>query len=291
MRPDNQTGREQRRSRTAETMKSLVVLVTLCAWVALAAGYTRKDQFERLVYFRNAMRNRSAHWMGATHNWECPTPGGGCDPCGTGIFGNWDHMYCRGPSLGKDGDGRIDGYVTNIHLSDLRIDGPAPRELCLFEHLRELDLDGGRLSGPVPDFLSRCFPKLAEFDLSYNNFIGTIPASLSNVKTLQEIELRRNRLIGSIPPEFGSMPILREVELDGNMLTGRIPDAFKNLKETLTSILVNDNDLEGDLSALATTHLMKVGIHNNPKLCGMVPGSVRYAHGYNPAGTRLGQPC
>lgn len=69
---------------------------------------------------------------------------------------------------GKDGDGTVDGYVTNIHVSDMRVDGPIPRELCLFEHLRELDLDGGRLSGPLPEFLSTCFPNLAEMDLSYN---------------------------------------------------------------------------------------------------------------------------
>lgn len=37
--------------------------------------------------------------------------------------------------------------------------------------------------------------------------------------------------------------------------------------------------------------LTYVKVHNNPQLCGMVPASVRYAHGYNPANTRLGQPC
>ncbi len=32
-------------------------------------------------------------------------------------------------------------------------------------------------------------------------------------------------------------------------------------------------------------------VHNNPRLCGQVPASVQYAHGFNPAGTRLGLPC
>lgn len=66
---------------------------------------------------------------------------------------------------------------------------------------------------------------------------------------------------------------------------------IRRLNQTMTSIIINDNDIEGDLSALAATSLMTVGVHNNPKLCGMVPASVRFAHGYNPSGTRLGQPC
>lgn len=46
------------------------------------------------------MRERSSHWRSATSSWECPTPGGGCDPCGDGSFGHWDHMFCRGLSPG-----------------------------------------------------------------------------------------------------------------------------------------------------------------------------------------------
>jgi hypothetical protein len=43
-----------------------------------------------------------------------------------------------------------------------------PRELCLFPTLRELDLDGGHLDGPIPEWLPECFPALEELDLSYN---------------------------------------------------------------------------------------------------------------------------
>lgn len=52
----------------------------------------------------------------------------------------------------------MDGWLTNIHLSDLKINGPMPRELCLFPEIRELDLDGGRITGPIPDWIGTCAP-------------------------------------------------------------------------------------------------------------------------------------
>jgi hypothetical protein len=40
-------------------------------------------------------------------------------------------------------------------------------ELCPLKHLRELDLDGNKLTGPLPDWAPHCWPKLRELDLSW----------------------------------------------------------------------------------------------------------------------------
>lgn len=64
-----------------------------------------------------------------------------------------------------------------------------------------------------------------------------------------------------------------------------------NVREYLTQLHLANNDFSGNLSALAGGHLTTVTVHGNPGLCGMVPATVRYAKYYNPAGTRLGQPC
>ena len=71
----------------------------------------------------------------------------------------------------------------------------------------------------------------------------------------------------------------------------RVPASWRNLSNTLNQLELAHNDLSGDLSALGPTKLMHVSLHSNAGLCGMVPASVRYASGYNPSGTRLGQPC
>lgn len=63
------------------------------------------------------------------------------------------------------------------------------------------------------------------------------------------------------------------------------------LNGTLNQLELAHNDFEGDLSALAGLRFLVVSTSDNPKLCGMVPMSVRYAHGYNPGKTQLGRPC
>ena len=71
----------------------------------------------------------------------------------------------------------------------------------------------------------------------------------------------------------------------------RVPQSWSNLSGTLNQLDLAHNSLSGSLSPLAPLKLMYVSVHSNERLCGMVPASVRYASGYNPAGTRLGQPC
>eukprot|EP01026_Neomeris_dumetosa_P027553 TRINITY_DN22395_c0_g1_i3.p2 TRINITY_DN22395_c0_g1~~TRINITY_DN22395_c0_g1_i3.p2 ORF type:complete len:299 (-),score=37.39 TRINITY_DN22395_c0_g1_i3:99-926(-) len=259
-----------------------------------AFAYTRPDQQALLDYFINTLRPRSEAWEEALSTWICPTSENGtCDPCGEEYQGNWEHMHCRGLSPGKDGDlsNGQPGILTNIHLSDQRLDGPIPREFCLFNQLREFDIDGGRFSGPIPEWIPFCFPFLAELDMSFNRLSGTIPEFIASMETLQEFEVQYNRLEGTIPKSLGTMPRLRELELDGNRFSGTLPESLKERNDTLTGILIANNDLEGDLRALAGTKLIKVNVHNNPKLCGMVPLAVRYAQGYNPYNTALGQPC
>jgi hypothetical protein len=60
---------------------------------------------EILVAFRDAMINRpGGNWSNALASWTCPTePGnsisGECDPCGAEVWGNWEHIACRGKQL------------------------------------------------------------------------------------------------------------------------------------------------------------------------------------------------
>lgn len=68
-------------------------------------------------------------------------------------------------------------------------------ELCPFKHLRELDLDGNKLTSPIPDWAPGCWPYLRELDLSWVPIGGQIPASLATApmaSTLEELKLRNS---------------------------------------------------------------------------------------------------
>jgi hypothetical protein len=61
-----------------------------------------------------------------------------------------------------------------FQFRDLNIEGTVPiEELCPLQNLREFDLDGGKLEGPVPDGFENCFPELKEIDLVTNPLLYT----------------------------------------------------------------------------------------------------------------------
>eukprot|EP00877_Chromochloris_zofingiensis_P012470 jgi/Chrzof1/7477/Cz02g25120.t1 len=191
---------------------------------------------------------------------------------------------------GESGDGTVDGYVTNIHFSQLNIDGAVPRELCVFKRVREFDMKGGHLTGPLPHW-TECLPGIQEFDLVNNRLTGTLPEYLTGMPAINEVRLNNNMMVGTIPAAFGLMRGLFRFEVQNNYLSGTIPTTFSQAAATLTQFGIGNNEFEGDLYMLNQSHLMRVWVDNNPKLCGMIPHSVRFAHGYNPVNTGLGKPC
>ena len=64
-----------------------------------------------------------------------------------------------------------------------------------------------------------------------------------------------------------------------------------NLINNLFILFLYNNNFEGDLGMVSEARLGIVSTADNPQLCGMVPASVRWAHGYNTHNTSLGLPC
>ncbi|KAF8762143.1 hypothetical protein HU200_009687 [Digitaria exilis] len=144
-------------------------------------------------------------------------------------------------------------------------------EFCKAAATIAVNLSSNQLSGSL-DMLSSCI-SIHNFDAGYNNFSGSIPASISGLHFLRSLVLRDNNLTGQIPGLFGdlaalevldlsrnsltgSIPMhltdasrLQVLRLDHNRLSGSIPPSFSNLTQ-LTVLDVSFNNLSGDIPNL-----------------------------------------
>ena len=97
--------------------------------------------------------------------------------------------------------------------------------------VRELNLNGNKLSGEIPAQLGR-LTNLEYLYLALNKLSGTIPAELGRLANLQKLYLSKNELSGEIPVELGDLTTLQSLYLDENeLMTGTIPTALANLAQ------------------------------------------------------------
>ncbi|KAL8551100.1 hypothetical protein ACS0TY_000253 [Phlomoides rotata] len=83
-------------------------------------------------------------------------------------------------------------------------------------------------------------------DLSSNNFIGSIPDSLSNLTSLRLLNLSHNRINDSIPLALGRMINLEQLDLSSNQLAGGIPQTLTSLT-FLVALNLSHNHLVGPI--------------------------------------------
>ncbi|XP_042012463.1 receptor-like protein 33 [Salvia splendens] len=86
-----------------------------------------------------------------------------------------------------------------------------------------LDLANNNLTGDIPIIFCSYPTFTVGLDLSFNNFIGSIPPCL--LQNLKVLNLRGNRINGSIPDQFQSC-FLSSLDLSNNDLGGEIPKSI-----------------------------------------------------------------
>ena len=148
--------------------------------------------------------------------------------------------------------------LTEMDLSENQLSGNVPTELGNLTALETLDLSNNNLSGGVPEVLGELdtgspsqakLHRLTMLRLNGNQLSETIPATLSNLSTLQELGLAGNNLNGSIPAELSKLASLQQLSLSGNQLTGEIPAALLVLSN-LERVDLSDNRLTTETDGL-----------------------------------------
>ncbi|XP_010266617.2 PREDICTED: LRR receptor-like serine/threonine-protein kinase GSO2 [Nelumbo nucifera] len=144
----------------------------------------------------------------------------------------------------------------NLNIIDQSMPPKAKETLC---RLQSLVLAGNRIGGEVDklvDILVRC-KRIKMLDLSFNQFNGSLPASIGNLSSLDSLDLSENQFTGPLPASIGNLSLLEKLDLSYNQINGAIPIKVGQLSG-LVYLYLHDNSWEGVLSEHHFTNLTRL---------------------------------
>nr|XP_023915900.1 probable LRR receptor-like serine/threonine-protein kinase At1g34110 [Quercus suber] len=112
--------------------------------------------------------------------------------------------------------------------------------------LTVLDLSFNGIQGELPRDGFANLSKLVHLDLSGNNFTGSLPSQLFQLRSLQFLDMAHNSFHGNIPPEIGNMTKLSSLNFSDNNFFGAIPTSIVSLKE-LRALDLGSNSLSFEI--------------------------------------------
>jgi len=111
-------------------------------------------------------------------------------------------------------------------------------------------------------------------NLSNNNLVGSLPASIGQLTELEWFNVNRNNLSGSLPSEICNLNRMLHFVISNNMFSGNFPACFANLT-SLSRIVANNNKFTGALPILGgTTQPDLINLHfDNNMFNGSIPSN------------------
>ncbi|MED6174389.1 hypothetical protein PIB30_068598 [Stylosanthes scabra] len=186
--------------------------------------------------------------------------------------------------------------LVDLNLGNNQFEDTFPNWLQNLSYLKILDLGGNNLYGPVANLESQnMFPSLIIFDISCNNFSGSLPkAYITNFQAMKiqtslypYLGSETGRVYGELDPEydnsltttikgvsttFAKIPsVFVNVDLSGNKFEGEIPDVIGEL-QALRDLNLSHNRLVGHIpnSLGNLTNLESLDLSSN-MLIGEIP--------------------
>ncbi|KAL6655343.1 hypothetical protein ACP70R_006169 [Stipagrostis hirtigluma subsp. patula] len=150
-----------------------------------------------------------------------------------------------GPAVFCDGAGRVTGLALFVLGEVSAPVPPALGELAALEILQVESVPG--LSGPVPASFGS-LTRLRDLDVNGTSISGPVPgALLAGATNLRTLVIANSKLAGPIPASLAALPNLRYVDLSGNLLTGAIPPGL--LHGSFRFLILSNNQLTGEIPA------------------------------------------
>ncbi|PRQ37486.1 putative protein kinase RLK-Pelle-LRR-XII-1 family [Rosa chinensis] len=133
-----------------------------------------------------------------------------------------------------------------LNMSYNGLTGSLPSSLFNLSSLVTFSVEQNHLSGSFHDVdVCHSWPRLQFLSLVHNNFSGQLPY-FRNCTELVILYLSFNKFVGKIPADIGNLQNLEELYLSFNSLTGTIPPSIGNLS-SLRSLLLRENNLKGSI--------------------------------------------
>uniref|UniRef100_A0A2N9G4I6 non-specific serine/threonine protein kinase n=1 Tax=Fagus sylvatica TaxID=28930 RepID=A0A2N9G4I6_FAGSY len=159
------------------------------------------------------------------------------------------------------------------------LSGVFPPSLYNLSSLTYIALTANNFFGNLKPDLGIAFPNLQILYIGINQFIGTIPTSLSNASDFQQLEIPNNHFRGTIPISFGNIKNLQRLGAGFNLLGSNSVDDLSFLSSLnncrqLTYLNVGYNQIGGNIppsiGKLSNLSVLSFGAN---KLTGEIPSS------------------
>lgn len=137
-----------------------------------------------------------------------------------------------------------------------------------------VDFNGFQLSAPTIEGFIDQLPDLGLFHVNSNNFGGTVPSKIVNLKYIYELDISNNRFTGQFPTAVVDMPGLTFLDIRFNSFSGSIPPQI--FGQNLDVLFINDNGFTASLPEIpgdATAHILFLTLADN-KFNGPLPRSI-----------------
>ncbi|AFM05131.1 Leucine Rich Repeat (LRR)-containing protein [Bernardetia litoralis DSM 6794] len=151
----------------------------------------------------------------------------------------------------------------------------------------ELNLSNQNIIGQIPAsmFGGEKLNQIQKIDLSNNELTDAIPTDLGTLLTLEEINLGNNNLTGEIPASLSDLLLLQRLDLSFNSLTGDFPVSLTDISILLAleSINIDSNFIE-NVPTFPVNRPITLNFSNNKlKLNSLVPNNKsQYTFTYSP---------
>nr|XP_043630105.1 probable LRR receptor-like serine/threonine-protein kinase At3g47570 [Erigeron canadensis] len=149
--------------------------------------------------------------------------------------------------------------LSELGLDYNHLEGTVPYSISNCTQLQVLLLNHNNLSGYIPKEIVSLSTLTRGLDLSDNQFFGSLPSEVGNLKNLANLNVSNNMLSGVIPPSLGACTSLVVLSISRNIFEGEIPGSFSSLKGLSLPLLG------------AFKNISIVSINGNANLCGGVP--------------------